>query len=132
MRMRPIAPASPIRRPGRPRFRLAGGQSASDVFSYTVRDAAGATSTATLTLTVHGLNDAAGISGSATGNVIEAGGLNNASAGTPIASGTLAITDPDAGESHFQAPATLAGTYGSFSFDAATGAWSCSSSTTCH
>src|SRR5688572_9894592 len=36
---------------------LAVGQSATDTFSYTVSDAQGATDTATVTVTVHGVND---------------------------------------------------------------------------
>jgi VCBS repeat-containing protein len=62
-------------------------------------------------------NHAAGIAGTATGSVTEDGGL--------VASGTLAVTDADAGQAAFQAVAagSLAQTYGSFSFDAATGAW---------
>jgi VCBS repeat-containing protein len=60
---------------------------------------------------------AATIAGTATGSVTEDGGL--------VASGTLAVTDADAGQAAFQAVAagSLAQTYGSFSFDAGTGAW---------
>src|SRR5205814_1639827 len=103
---------------------LAAGQSGVDVFSYTVRDAAGATSTATLTLTVNGVNDAAVIGGTGSGSVVEAGGVANGTPGTPGTSGALTISDADAGEALFQAPASLSGTYGSFSFNAVTGAWS--------
>ncbi|MFZ4410349.1 MAG: VCBS domain-containing protein, partial [Paracraurococcus sp.] len=60
--------------------------------------------------------DAAGIAGSATGAVAEDGTLT--------ASGALTIADPDSGEAVFATPASLAGTYGSFGFDAVTGAWS--------
>src|SRR5205085_1161015 len=63
------------------------------------------------------------IGGTATGAVTEAGGLNNATAGTPNASGTLTIGDVDAGQANFQAPTSLAGTYGTFTFNATTGAW---------
>jgi VCBS repeat-containing protein len=42
--------------------------------------------------------------------------------GQTTASGTLTITDPDAGEAAFQPQTNVAGTYGSFSIDAA-GAW---------
>ena len=63
------------------------------------------------------VNHAATIGGSAAGSVTEDG--------TPTASGTLSITDADAGQAAFQAitGAALVKTYGSFSFDAATGAW---------
>src|SRR5207237_174696 len=72
-------------------------------------------------VTVTGANDSAAISGTATADVVEAG---TAGGGTPTASGTLTISDVDAGQAVFQAPASLAGTYGTFAFNAATGAWS--------
>ena len=61
-------------------------------------------------------NDAASITGSSTGAVTEDGVLT--------ATGSLAVSDADSGQSHFQTPASMAGSYGAFSFDAATGAWS--------
>jgi VCBS repeat-containing protein len=94
---------------------LGAGQQASGSFTYTVRDAGGLTDTAVATIMVTGVNDAASISGSATGVVDEDGTLT--------ASGTLTVSDADTGEALFATPASLAGTYGSFSFDAATGAW---------
>ena len=42
-----------------------------------------------VTVTINGANDAAVISGDATGSVTEAGGVANALLGTPTASGTL-------------------------------------------
>ena len=36
----------------------------------------------------------------------------------------MLVTDPDHGENHFQTPASLAGSYGNFTFDATTGVWS--------
>ena len=45
-----------------------------------------------VTVTIHGANDAAIISGTATGSVIEAG---HATHGTPTATGTLTDTDVD-------------------------------------
>jgi VCBS repeat-containing protein len=74
-------------------------------------------------VTVNGSNDTAVIGGTATGTVTEAGGLNNATVGTPSASGTLTVTDVDSGQAGFQIPNSLAGTYGTFTFNAATGAW---------
>ena len=47
-----------------------------------------------VTVTITGSNDAAIISGTATGSVIEAGGCNGTS-GTPTATGTLTDTDVD-------------------------------------
>jgi VCBS repeat-containing protein len=44
--------------------------------------------------------------------------------GTLTASGTLTVTDPDAGESEFASTGDLQGEYGEFSFDLDTGAWS--------
>src|SRR5439155_158721 len=55
--------------------------------------------------------------------VTEAGGLANASAGDPSASGQLTVHDVDTGENHFATPASLAGDYGTFTFNTATGAW---------
>src|SRR5207237_5176438 len=71
-------------------------------------------------VTVTGANDSAATSGTPTADVIEAG---TAGGGTPTASGTLTISDVDAGQAVFQAPAGLNGTYGTFAFNATTGAW---------
>ena len=49
----------------------------------------------TFTININGTNDAAIISGTATGAVIEAGGFANAAPGTPTATGTLTDTDVD-------------------------------------
>ncbi|TXH87488.1 MAG: type I secretion C-terminal target domain-containing protein, partial [Rhodoferax sp.] len=84
---------------------LPAGTSVNDVFTYTVRDTAGQTSTATLTITVTGSNDAPTVS-TANAAVSEeglAGGIadttgNVAGADTtdaPSVSGTVTITDPD-------------------------------------
>ncbi|KAI3602007.1 RTX toxins and related Ca2+-binding protein [Cupriavidus necator H850] len=56
----------------------------------------------------------------------EAGGAGNAETGDASASGKLTVTDVDTGEAHFAAvaPESLAGQYGTFSFDSNTGAWS--------
>jgi VCBS repeat-containing protein len=63
--------------------------------------------------------------GSSSGDIVEAGGVANAITGMPNASGTISITDADAGQSSFQAvaPASLNGTYGTFTFNNTTGAW---------
>src|SRR5207248_2215550 len=57
--------------------------------------------------------------------VTEAGGLANAIAGDPSASGKLLVSDVDSGENHFatvSAAAKAAG-HGDFTFNEATGAW---------
>ena len=48
-----------------------------------------------VTITIHGTNDAAVISGTAAGSVVEAGGVANGTPGTPIAAGDLNATDVD-------------------------------------
>src|SRR5207248_2456381 len=104
---------------------LAAGQQVSDVFSYTNSDNHGGTSSATLTITITGSNDAATITASVSEDtaVLEAGGAANAVAGDPSASGQLTVHDVDSGENHFQAPGSLAGVYGTYTFDTTTGAW---------
>jgi len=94
---------------------LRAGETATVVVPYTMTDAAGETASSTLTLTVTGANDAAAINGDAAGAVAEDG--------AQTAGGTLTVSDLDTGEAQFAAPGSLTGAYGSFSFDAATGAW---------
>ncbi|MDD5052924.1 MAG: VCBS domain-containing protein, partial [Sulfuricurvum sp.] len=91
---------------------------ASYSFKASVMDIAGNNATDT-----DKLNALAIINGTATGSVVEAGGVNNGTAGTPSASGTLTISDADSGQSSFQTPASLAGTYGTFTFNSTSGAW---------
>ena len=52
-------------------------------------------------------------------------GALTAGVGAMTASGTLTVTDPDAGQGKFATPATAAlnGTYGAFTFNPDTGAW---------
>ncbi|MGZ9724314.1 VCBS domain-containing protein [Rhizobium miluonense] len=85
--------------------------------SFTVRlsDGQGGITTQTVVVTVNGTNDAASISGTATGSVTEDGQLT--------ANGALTVADVDNGQNHFQAPSSLTGTYGTFTFNATTGAW---------
>src|SRR4029077_479092 len=76
----------------------------------------------TVTVTIHGTNDAAIISGTTTGSVIEAG---YAAHGTPSATGTLTDTDVDNTPNTFTAvssPTASAGGYGTFTMTAA-GVW---------
>jgi VCBS repeat-containing protein len=68
-----------------------------------------------VTITINGADDAAVIGGVDTGAVTEDGGASE------IATGTLTITDPDAGQASLTA-ATVATTYGSLTMDAA-GNW---------
>lgn len=77
-----------------------------------------------VTITIHGASDAAIISGTTTGSVIEAGGIANASPGTPTASGTLADTDVDTTPNAFTmvGQTASAGGYGTFTMTAA-GVW---------
>ncbi|PJG55654.1 hypothetical protein CVM73_08875, partial [Bradyrhizobium forestalis] len=100
---------------------LAEGQQVAEQFTYTNADNHGGTGSSTLTVTITGSNDPATItvSGSQDTSVTEAG----TAAGDPSASGQLAAHDVDNGEAHFAVPASLAGTYGNFTFNAATGAW---------
>ena len=105
---------------------LTAGEVLADSFTYAIKMGNNGTlSWATVHITLTGSNDGATITGTATGSVIEAGGLANADPGTPNASGTLAVNDDDAGQAGFQAPApaTLEGTYGTFTFNTATGQW---------
>jgi VCBS repeat-containing protein len=95
---------------------LGAGVNASATFVVNVKDEQGAASApVTLQFNLLGANDTAAISGNGAGAATEDG------AGT--AAGVLAVSDRDSGESVFAVPAALAGTYGDFSFDAATGAW---------
>ncbi len=67
----------------------------SDVFTYTMRDAGGLTSTTQITFTIQGANDAP-VGTSETINALEAGGVNNGTAGTSPTGNVLANdTDPD-------------------------------------
>ncbi|QDU10247.1 VCBS domain-containing protein [Gimesia aquarii] len=95
---------------------LADGQSDTDSFTYTIDDGTGSlitTDTATVTVTINGLNDDASIGGD------NAGDMTEDEAGD---SGTLTITDVDDGEDVFVTQSSTVGTHGTFSIDAA-GNW---------
>lgn len=98
---------------------LRGGQQVEQKLAVTSHDG---TASKFIVVTVTGENDRASIAASSSEDleVVEAG---TASAGDPEARGQLTVTDVDEGEAVFQTPASLQGTYGSFTFDAATGAW---------
>ncbi|WP_210242743.1 beta strand repeat-containing protein, partial [Bradyrhizobium ivorense] len=78
-----------------------------------------------IVVNITGANDTAAIGVVAGGDYAasEAGGVNNTTAGDPSASGQLTVSDVDAGQDHFATPASLSGTYGTFTFDTTTGAW---------
>ncbi|EKS39948.1 DUF5801 repeats-in-toxin domain-containing protein [Afipia clevelandensis] len=94
------------------------GQSVTDVFKYGMIDDHGASSASFLTITITGTNDGATITGTGTGDVMEDGAVQ-------MASGTLTVNDVDTGDNHFQTPnpVLLLGTYGTFTFNALSGAW---------
>ena len=76
-----------------------------------------------MTITINGANDTAVITGTATGTVVEAGGVNNGTAGTPTATGDLNSTDVDNTPDAWIAVSAVApSTYGSYTFSAA-GVW---------
>ena len=93
-------------------------------FTITVSDGTLSASRA-FTININGVNDAAIISGTATGSAVEAGGVANATPGTPTATGTLTDTDVDNPPNTFTAvssPTASAGGYGTFTMTAA-GVW---------
>ena len=100
-------------------FTSALNDSTNSSFTYTVNDADLGIISATMNITVNPAGDPAVIGGVDTGAVTEDAGVvgNNIST-----SGTLTITDPDVGESTFQA-GTITGTYGDLTIDTA-GNWS--------
>ncbi len=71
------------------------GQSITDVFTYSMTDAAGSTSTTQITVTIQGANDApTAVADTAT--AVEAGGVSNGTAGTnPTGNVLTNDTDPD-------------------------------------
>ena len=100
---------------------LNAGRTLTDTFTVTTVDG----TAQVVTITIHGSNDAAIISGTTTGSVIEAGGVANATPGTPTATGTLTDTDVDNTPNAFTAvgsPTASAGGYGTFTMTAA-GVW---------
>ncbi len=69
------------------------GQTLTDAFVYTMTDTAGATSQATITITIEGSNDTP-IAVDDTGTAVEAGGLSNGTAGSN-ATGNVLTNDTD-------------------------------------
>ncbi len=91
---------------------LGAGQSVTDSFAYTLTDSFGLTSTANVTLTINGLNDAP-VNLALTGASVD----ENAANGTII--GNLTASDPDAGDTLTYSLTDNAG--GRFAVDATTG-----------
>jgi VCBS repeat-containing protein len=87
------------------------------VFNVAVTDEHGGIGVSTITINLAGANDTAEFSGDNAGSVTEDGTLT--------ASGTLSVSDRDVGDNGFAVTnaAAHAGTYGDFTFDAASGAW---------
>ena len=94
--------------------------------SFTIRVSDGALSADQIfTIAINGTNDAAVISGTATGSAIEAGGVANAAHGPPTATGTLTDADVDNTPNTFTAvssPTASAGGHGTFTMTSA-GVW---------
>ena len=93
---------------------LAGGDVIDDVFVYSIQLGNGTLSQAYVRVHIEGSNDLATIGGDLTGSAIEDGG--------PIG-GTVTVADVDHDEDHAVATSPLAGTYGDFTYNEATGAW---------
>ena len=97
------------------------GQTLTDTFTVATIDG-----TAQLvTVTINGANDAAVVTGPVTGTVLEAGGVNNGSLGTPTATGDLNAADVDNPNDAWTAVATptaSANGYGTYTLTAA-GVW---------
>ncbi|WP_377827446.1 VCBS domain-containing protein [Bradyrhizobium lupini] len=104
---------------------LAQGQSVTESYVVTVNDGHGGTVTQIVTVTIDGTNDAAIISGTSSGTVVEAGGVANAIGGTPTVSGTLTDSDVDNAANTFTVAAAGSATdhgYGTYEMTAA-GTW---------
>ena len=71
--------------------RSTSGDTLTDTFTATTVDG----TSQVVTITIDGANDAAVITGPATGTVVEAGGVANGTPGTPTATGDLNSTDVD-------------------------------------
>ncbi|MDZ7904476.1 MAG: VCBS domain-containing protein [Cypionkella sp.] len=94
---------------------LPAGQTLTETLTYRVTDVDGSFADASVVITITGTNDLATITGLAAGTTTEDA--------LAAITGSLSVTDVDAGEAAFQSPANLVGTYGTFTFNAATGAW---------
>jgi VCBS repeat-containing protein len=88
-------------------------QTVTDIFTYTMADAAGLTSSSSLTVTIHGANDAP-VAVADTASATEASGQNNATAGVNPSGNVLTNdTDVDTGDTRtVSAVAGLSGNVG--------------------
>ncbi|MGY4593707.1 VCBS repeat-containing protein [Bradyrhizobium sp. GM22.5] len=101
--------------------RVGPGPDLTDTFTVTTVDG----TQQIVTVTIDGTNDAAIISGTSSGTVVEAGGVANAIGGTPTVSGTLTDSDVDNAANTFTVAAAGSATdhgYGSYEMTAA-GTW---------
>lgn len=84
------------------------GHTATDSFTYTMRDTDGLTSTTTLTITISGLNEAP-VAVADIGSALEAGGVNNGIPGSS-ATGNVLDNDTDLDTGDTKTVTTVAGT----------------------
>ena len=97
------------------------GQTLTDTFTVTTVDG----TPKVVSITINGTNDAAVITGTATGTVTEAGGVANGTAGTPTVTGNLDSTDVDNPSDSWTPVGTATvstGGYGKYTLTAA-GVW---------
>ncbi|MGX5844400.1 VCBS domain-containing protein, partial [Mesorhizobium sp. ArgA1] len=96
-----------------------------ETFTYAIKLGNGTLSWASVSVNIQGTNDGATITAAANvdNTVVEAGGVANGTPGDASAHGQLTVSDVDANQNNFQAPPSLQGTYGTFTFDTTTGAW---------
>ncbi|TGT83181.1 VCBS domain-containing protein [Mesorhizobium sp. M8A.F.Ca.ET.161.01.1.1] len=104
---------------------MGAGDQINETFTYAIKLGNGTLSWASVSVNIQGTNDGAIITAApgADLTVVEAGGVANGTLNDPNAHGQLIITDPDVGQDHFQAPPSLQGTYGTFTFNTTTGVW---------
>ncbi|MGB0920752.1 MAG: VCBS domain-containing protein, partial [Alphaproteobacteria bacterium] len=103
---------------------LAAGETMDDSFTYTISDGNGGEDTATVTLAVHGVNDAATFGGTNTGAVTEDGDADDDENTAQFVQGSILVADADHDQSALtpQTDAAGDGGYGVFSV-AANGDW---------
>ncbi|EYD76344.1 RTX toxin [Rubellimicrobium mesophilum DSM 19309] len=107
---------------------LAAGQTVTETYAVRITDGhneAASDGVQVITVTITGTNDAATISGTATGGVVEDGNADNNDATSQTVSGQLTVADVDQGEARLQAIAAgTAGANGHGSFEVlADGHW---------
>ena len=106
-------------------YTTAPNNTAARTLTVSVNDGSGGTASTTASVAITPVNDAAVISGDSSGAVTEAGGVSNASPGTPTATGNLNSTDVDNTADSWTAVSTATastGGYGTYTLTAA-GVW---------